>query len=349
MHADPICAPNHKAMDWKEFIETEWSPIDHSHESKETIIDASLAKELLLNTTIPDDDDDADWDDVLDAVSSDINSGRRLGSNTDGDSSCYEFKQGTSTYYNSILELRADKIRAAVKGSLYRRGVFTAIPVRYEDLLNDDSTSLLPGIVGLVGQIQTLAGISPEADLNDSFLPSRIGCNGHVCHMSINAMKKNEEYVDYLNSHLDWHAEQLIGYQKASLPKPSVQQIVVLGERHSRAGWLVERLSRCFPDVEVKYGFDNRPGKFFQSTTESNPKTLVIAIFINPYDWAQQMWKNPINAPSHKNMEFSEFVTSPWERTRSHLDGAIVDTSVENCSYDFTFHEIIPCHTQVGE
>lgn len=58
------------------------------------------------------------------------------------------------------------------------------------------------------------------------------------------------------------------------------------------------------------------------------------------------MRQNPINAPAHANMEWSEFVTSNWERTRSNLDSIVVDTSTESCSFGFSFHEIIPCHTQ---
>jgi hypothetical protein len=95
----------------------------------------------------------------------------------------------------------------------------------------------------------------------------------------------------------------------------------------------------------VTYGF-SRPGKFFQSPTADAPNTLVVAIFINPYDWVEQMRQNPINAPAHVNMQWSDFVSAPWERTRSHLDSVVLDTSVERCSFGFSFHEIIPCHTQ---
>jgi hypothetical protein len=347
MHVDPIYAPNHRAMDWKSFVEAEWSPNAKDEEVRDPVGDSS---ESPAANRIPDDDDDADWDDI---VPDDEEKPKRMLESKDvtSSSSRYEVKQGGSTYYSSILDLRADKIRAAVKGSLYRPGVFAALPVRYEDLLQpykaSDTSAHLPGIIGLVSKLQTLARISPDAELDTSFFPPNIGCNGHICHPSINKMKQNQEYISYINNHVDWHAEQLMGYQKTS-SKPSVERIVVLGERHSRAEWLIDRLQRCFPDIEVAYGF-GRPGKFFQAppTSSTSPDTLVIAVFINPTDWVEQMRRNPINAPSHKSMKWEDFLTSPWERTRSHLDSASSSSNeLELCSFDFTYHEIIPCHTQ---
>ena len=369
MHADPIGAPFHVGMDWKTFVEAEWSPRDQqSHESPSSNnpnkTSAKDPTEKLLIDSIPDDDDDDDdddagWDDIVpDKNPSDKNSTRRLKLNDNtASNSHYEFKMGGSTYYRSILELRADKIRSAVKGSLYRPGVFVVVPVRYEDLLQpytqrssssslNESNLSLPGIIGLVNQIQAIAKISPDAELDKSFFPKPIGCNGHICHPSINKMRQNAEYVSYLNERCDWHSEQLMGYQKiTSQPKPSVEQIVILGERHSQAEWLVDRLARCFPDIAVTYGF-GRPGKFFQSPVATNHSTLVISMFINPYDWVEQMRLKPINAPAHKNMKWTDFLESPWERTRSPLDSSVLDTSKERCSFNFTYHEIIPCHTQ---
>lgn len=365
MHADPINAPFHVGMDWKEFVEAEWSPRDQkNHESPnssnpdKTIIEEPTKNLLTDNIPNDDDDDDADWDDIVsDKDLSDKGSIRMLKqTKSTASNSHYEFNMGSSTYYRSILELRADKIRSAVKGSLYRPDVFAALPVRYEDLLKpytqssssslNESSVRLPGIIGLVEQIQAIAKISPDAELDNSFFPPPIGCNGHICHPSIKTMRQDAEYVSYLNEHVDWHSEQLMGYQQITPhPKPTVERIVILGERHSQAEWLVERLARCFPDITVGYGFD-RPGKFFQSPVVTAHSTLVISVFINPYDWVEQMRLNPINAPAHKHMKWADFLASPWERARSPVDNNVLDTSKERCSFNFTYHEIIPCHTQ---
>ena len=58
------------------------------------------------------------------------------------------------------------------------------------------------------------------------------------------------------------------------------------------------------------------------------------------------MRQNPINAPTHKDMEWAEFVTSEWTRKRSDLDNEVSDTSSVECSFGFSFHEIVPCLTQ---
>mmetsp|Transcript_21346 Transcript_21346/g.31662 ORF Transcript_21346/g.31662 Transcript_21346/m.31662 type:complete len:273 (+) Transcript_21346:1-819(+) len=130
-------------------------------------------------------------------------------------------------------------------------------------------------------------------------------------------------------------------------PKKAVERIVVVGERHSGAEWLVDRVSRCFPDINVQYGFDSRPGKFFQAEpTFDQPNTLVISIFVNPFDWVDMMRCNPINAPTHKDLEWTDFVTTPWERKRSNMDENLEDTDSAVCSFGFSYNEVIPCMTQ---
>lgn len=125
-----------------------------------------------------------------------------------------------------------------------------------------------------------------------------------------------------------------------------VDQIVVLGERHSGAEWLVDVITSCFPDVKVKYGF-SRPGKWYQiEPQEPIPQTLVIAVFLNPYDWVELLREHPINAPTHKDMEWPDFVTSPWERKRSDLDNALSNPANAECSFGFAFDEVVPCQTQ---
>ncbi len=61
-----------------------------------------------------------------------------------------------------------------------------------------------------------------------------------------------------MNDHGDWEADSLVECQKlmAFAPKPSVDQIVVLGERHSGAEWLVEKLSAVavFPTHKDEMG-----------------------------------------------------------------------------------------------
>ena len=344
MRVDPIYAPNHKGMKWKEFVEEEWSPFgavsvgndgnsgieswEDDDDTKPTIIDkiagdgvipldASKNTDAIEN----DDDDNGHWDDYLSNENSpgeenqDLHHTRTLwrllytfmgfgasdeeNSLHDDSASCqlsfdmtrvlpcwntfdgkspppsalkdkprknnpvYEMRiDGSGHTYNSILGLRADKIRSAVKDSMKHPEVGAVIPVQYEELVNgysDGSFSNFPGIVGLMNQIQARTGLLPDetagwkeqSKTDNPFWADPIGCNGRVCVPSINKMRNDAEYIKYMNENVDWDAEKLIGYQKRSLPKPMVEQIVVLGERHSGAEWLVDRLALCFPNVEV--------------------------------------------------------------------------------------------------
>ncbi|KAL3822968.1 hypothetical protein ACHAXA_011683 [Cyclostephanos tholiformis] len=265
----------------------------------------------------------------------------------------------------TILDLRAKNIRSALVESAQHDGVRVVIPVQFEDLVEpysnydnfaSDESLTLPGIVGLLDQIQAQTGLRADESSGwqvpvkkeNLFWADPLGCTGHVCFPTVNKINENFYYIRYLNENIDWSAEELIGYYKRSEPKPSVDQIVVLGERISGSEWLVEKLARCFPNTPVLYGF-SRPGKWFQSepkhTIASQSQTLVVSVFLNPLDWVENMRRHPINAPAHKGMDWHDFVTSPWVRKRSHLDDAISGTADANCSFGFSFEEVVPCKT----
>ncbi len=279
------------------------------------------------------------------------------------------WKDYLSTEWEShanILEYRASVINSAVRGSMERGDVKLVIPLKYEQLIaafsNFDNyvsssgatTPDLPGIVGVIDDIQSRTGLRADeaAGWNEPrdhnpFWADPIGCHGHVCHPKIELLREDAEYISYINEHVDWKTESLIGYQQMMTPKPSVEQIVVLGERHSGAEWLVDRLSLCFPHINVKYGFDSRPGKFFQTEPiNAQANTLVISVFVNPFDWVDMMRRNPINAPTHKDLDWTDFVTRRWERKRSNMDENLEDTTSAVCSFGFSYNEVIPCMTQ---
>ena len=267
----------------------------------------------------------------------------------------------------TIIELRADNIRASMVESAEQDGVKLVVPVQLEELVEPynnfdnyliESSGTLPGIVGLLDQIQARTGLHPDESTSwkepskslNPFWADPVGCNGHICFQSINKMGKNGDYIQYLNDNIDWEVEKLVNYHKRSVPKPSVDRIVVLGERHSGAEWLMRRLDRIFPDTLIEYGFEARPGKWFQISpgisSGVEKQTLVISVFLNPYDWVELMRQHPINAPTHKDMEWPDFVTSLWERKRSNLDLSLTDTANAKCSFGFSYDEIVPCNTK---
>lgn len=331
MRVDPFNAPRHVGLEWKEFVEAEWTPfygIDNSPDVWEDDDDDYFEPlnpdrnanddfdEDSLNVLAGTDDegDDDDWDEVVtDKGTTEVRYHRNLlsawrilykwmgyGKSSDEEQSgcqlsfgpsrvlpcwhtndgktasssaaivelekhipVYETRlDGSGAPYDSILQLRADKIRSAINDSKKHTEVGFVIPVKYETLVDgysDGTFTNFPGIVGLMNRIESLTGMLPDKDAGwtemskseNKFWADPVGCRGHVCFPSVNAMRKNAEYIQYMNDHVDWEAESLVGYQKWPLPKPSVDQIVILGERHSGAEWLVEKLSLCFPSIQV--------------------------------------------------------------------------------------------------
>ena len=189
-----------------------------------------------------------------------------------------EYVEADLPYRGTILDRRAEDIRYAIQRAADRDDVKIVIPYKYEELVEPYSNfdnyvkteeflggtaSSLPGIVGLLDEIQARTGLRPDESAgwrvpnktSNQFWADPVGCSGELCFPSINKMRHDAEYIKYINDHIDWSTEVLIGYHKKSVPKAQVEQIVVLGERHSGAEWLTNRLQRCFPKTTVSVLF----------------------------------------------------------------------------------------------
>lgn len=70
-------------------------------------------------------------------------------------------------------------------------------------------------------------------------------------------------------------------------------------------------------------------GNRSQYTFENTEDYLFILIIRNPYDWIRSLHKQPWCAAEHlRNLEFSEFIRSPWEL--NPLDPDIIRESIRN-------------------
>uniref|UniRef100_A0A6U3SML2 Sulfotransferase domain-containing protein n=1 Tax=Ditylum brightwellii TaxID=49249 RepID=A0A6U3SML2_9STRA len=131
------------------------------------------------------------------------------------------------------------------------------------------------------------------------------------------------------------------------------QRIVILGERNSGVPWMLQQLARCYPTTEVT-NILQRSGEWFQDETlyqYQQQRTLVIALFLNPYDWVNAMRLNPINMPSHTNVtSWKTFVKTPWTDTegRPESDALLTDQKSHQCQFNFSFNQVIPCTTSVS-
>lgn len=111
----------------------------------------------------------------------------------------YELRRdGSGRPYESILELRRDKIRnfLSVKDWDFVEGL---IPVRYEDLLSN-------GTATLIRRIEEATGVKAS--------PS---CHPKEPQTNRPTRALDSAYVQYMTEHVDWEAESLIGYYPQNL------------------------------------------------------------------------------------------------------------------------------------
>ena len=108
----------------------------------------------------------------------------------------YEMKRdGSGLPYDSVVDMRADKIRnhvLEVKG--FTSFVEDVVVVRYEDLLAQGTGPFL-------NQVSTITGVEPHCQATPP-QPKRPG------------RPMPEGFKEWMDKHVDWEAEALIGYSK---------------------------------------------------------------------------------------------------------------------------------------
>ncbi len=126
----------------------------------------------------------------------------------------YELRRDDSgESYSSILKLRGDKIRNFVQEVAKYDFVGKVFKVHYESLVEDtvNATGQSTGMPGLWSVLEEILkysdSLDPLCDLKgpgkkDFFAPA-MG----------NHDTMNSEFVDFMNDHVDWVAEKLVGYQ----------------------------------------------------------------------------------------------------------------------------------------
>ena len=110
----------------------------------------------------------------------------------------YELKpDGSGEPYQSILELRRDKIlnfAIDVPNIDFVKGF---ISTRFEDIMVD-------GFEFLIDQVETFTGMKAQ-------------CKSSHKEMEWLPRKLDKDFVRYINDHLDWKSENLVGYKKIIL------------------------------------------------------------------------------------------------------------------------------------
>jgi hypothetical protein len=131
-----------------------------------------------------------------------------------------------------------------------------------------------------------------------------------------------------------------------------VQQIVVLGERASGVPWLTEQLQGLYPNITVTTTLQ-REGCWFQGppdpdNNKSIPRTLIFAVFRDPYDWVEQMRLHPRFMPAHMDenglsLPWRLFAEKEWTIDRPQWDHPPLANASETCQLGFRYDQVISC------
>jgi hypothetical protein len=97
--------------------------------------------------------------------------------------------------YDSILGMRADKIRNFVESATYSN-VDGFWHYKYESLLDS-------GTEDLIGRIERATGVRRDPDRCRVYGPQER-----------RARPMDRDFLDYMIEHVDWSAEELVGYRK---------------------------------------------------------------------------------------------------------------------------------------
>ena len=82
-----------------------------------------------------------------------------------------------------------------------------------------------------------------------------------------------------------------------------------------------------------------------------NESAAVVAMFRDPYDWVEAMREQAHHAHDHIDLEWKEFVSKPWVRSRGPADTVMLNKAKEEnriieyagCLAGYKFDEVIPC------
>eukprot|EP00586_Coscinodiscus_wailesii_P014063 CAMPEP_0172505320 /NCGR_PEP_ID=MMETSP1066-20121228/185476_1 /TAXON_ID=671091 /ORGANISM="Coscinodiscus wailesii, Strain CCMP2513" /LENGTH=208 /DNA_ID=CAMNT_0013281885 /DNA_START=65 /DNA_END=687 /DNA_ORIENTATION=- len=136
----------------------------------------------------------------------------------------------------------------------------------------------------------------------------------------------------------------MISSKKSDGDDDRIRVISLLGERSSGTKWMFEELKKCFGgSLRVKRGLTRDKHWFqFDDGRERN-KTMVIAMFRNPFDWTSAMIAKPHHAPNHFHLDWKKFVNKPWTMPRVGSDLNIPKTEGLICQEKFRYNEVVSC------
>ena len=180
----PYHSPNHFDLDWKTFVNKEWT-MGYRYKGDEELIksdkhhNATCKHRFTFNEIIPCSKKDRNWNNIT-------RYGKPVGV-------IYELNHNKSGQpYDSIIDLRRDKIKNFMDVANYD-GVASSIPIQYEYMVKY-------GTRELIEQVASIIGLEPK-------------CNPTLPRQA-RSKTFDHGYVEWMNDNIDWDVEKLVGYSK---------------------------------------------------------------------------------------------------------------------------------------
>mmetsp|Transcript_7831 Transcript_7831/g.11440 ORF Transcript_7831/g.11440 Transcript_7831/m.11440 type:complete len:452 (+) Transcript_7831:180-1535(+) len=195
-------APIHRDLDWETFLTTPWTLPERLDYDKQLVKDYAKEHGGVANYSDIECQDNFRYNQVNSCLKRPYLEGayakkadKREDGRTGGEP-MYELRQdGSGRAYSNILEMRSDKIKNFLDISKWD-WVAELMAERYEGFIEK-------GTASLIARIEELSGVKAQCE---PFLPQ-----------PSRAQRPLEKgYVEWINRHLDWETEGLIGYEKLS-------------------------------------------------------------------------------------------------------------------------------------
>ena len=179
-------------LPWKDFVSKLWT-LDRREYAKflsgddltliEKVNNGLMSQEELFNMSCQ---HHITWRHIVPCSESDRKASARLTKVTRGHA-MYELNYDQSGQpYNSIVELRRDKILNFFQAVPNMTGVSHFIPLRYEDVVSQGSFSLIERIENALGVKAVCDPVQPQ---------------------NVTRKKRSYSFVDWMNQNIDWEAE----------------------------------------------------------------------------------------------------------------------------------------------
>jgi hypothetical protein len=174
MHYLPYHSTMHYNLTWQEFVERKWDMPKRGRELEQLPADTECQDQFRPTQVNP----------CLENERVDVLSGLSV-------KPLYEMRHdGSGQPYDNILQLRSDKIKNFLSIQNFDR-VTGFAAIQYEDMVESGTASLLQSIEQQTG-LKAMCQPVPPSKLKKRDLP--------------------EDFIEYLNTHVDWETEALIGY-----------------------------------------------------------------------------------------------------------------------------------------